>query len=134
MEVGQHDEGLCSLMRYRQLVLLLDQDVVDGRRTALDIDLCRCVEREKVRSLQVPADEQEPVDGPRQKAADTRPSRPGERKSAPSTHRPLLHLPVSRRRAKRSGSLALRIASCAPPMSYPTRRNSKVPSSTSQIP
>src|SRR2546423_2917966 len=100
-----------------QLVLLLDEDVVDGGGPALNVDLSRRVEREEVRALQVAADEDEPVGGPGQEATEARPRRSCEREPAPTPHRPAFHRPVSRRRAKRSGRLALRIASCAPPMS-----------------
>ena len=56
MEVGQDDKSINRLMSYGQLVLLLDEDVVDGGGPALNVDLSRRVEREEVRALQVAAE------------------------------------------------------------------------------
>ena len=117
MKVRQHDERIRRTLRDRDLVLLLREDVVHARRALLDEDLGGCVEREEVRTLQVAADEHEPVGRPCEKTTDSGTGGSGEREAPPAAGRPALHRPVSRRAANRSGSCASRIACCAPPMS-----------------
>src|SRR5579864_7284816 len=134
MEVGQDYEARWVLAGDLQLDLALHRDVVNGCAAAGDVELCRCIEIEEVGSEKIPADEGEPVDDPEQQRAYACASCGGVTKTDQTHGEPTIHRPLSRRRAKRSGSFALRITRWAPLMSYRTRRNSNVFASTSQTP
>src|SRR5437879_9727537 len=134
MKVRQHDEASGVLAGDLQLNLPLHRDVIDGRGAVEDVEPGRRIEIEKVRALKVAPHEGEPVDGPEHQGAEPGARRRGIAKMNQSQGTRSVHRPDSSRRAKRSGSLAFLMALCAPLMSYLTRRNWKVLSSTSQIP
>src|SRR5438270_6455165 len=117
MEVRQHDEARRVLTRDLELHLPLKRDVIDGRPAIRHVQLGRGVKVEEVRAAKVAAYEREPVDRPERERpyARTRGARITEANEAP--REPRVHRPLSRRRAKRSGSLAFLIARCAPLMS-----------------
>src|SRR5207245_3860456 len=106
----------------------------DGGAALRHVKLGCGVEVEEIRTAQVAADEREPIDGPEHERADAGAGGRGITKSRQAHGQTPAHRPLSRRRAKRSGSLAFLMARWAPLMSYRTRRNSKVFSSTSQMP
>ena len=117
MEVGQNDESRRILTRDLKLCLALQGDVVNGSAAIGDIQLRRGIEVEEVRATQVAPDKRKPVSGPEDERADAYPRGPRVAQSNQAHCALLVHRPLSRRSANRSGSLAFLIARCAPLMS-----------------
>src|SRR5438445_5314081 len=117
MEVLKQNEPRWSLACDLQFDLALHRQVVDGGAAIRDVELGRGIEIEEVRTAQATSYEAEPVDRPERERADPGAGRSCIAKPHQAHGQARIHRPLSRRRAKRSGSLAFRMARCAPLMS-----------------
>ena len=117
MKVRQHHEARGIVSSDLQLDLSLHRNVINRGAAIGDVEFRRGIEIEEVRPLQIAADKRKPVDHPEKQGSDTGAGGRGVAKPNQALGQPWIHRPLSRRRANRSGSLAFRIARCAPLMS-----------------